>query len=110
MSCHHHYYYPHGCGDWPAPTPEWHDIYGYRPRRYRDDVVLRDDGDEDFADERPWRRGGERGRRRRAGDIVTEGVTAASLQSRAEALRDELVRIEADLAKLSTESSQASET
>jgi len=111
MSCHHRYY-PHGCGDWPAPPPDWYDAYGYRPRRYRDDlVVLRDEGDEDFAEEPPRRRRGSgRGRRRRAGDTVTEEVTVASLQSQAEALRDELVRIEAELAKLSTEPSQASDT
>ena len=110
MSCYHRHY-PHGCGDWPAPPPEWYDGYGYRPRRYRDDVVVLRDDDEDLAEEGPRRRRGSgRRRRRRAGDIVTEEVTVASLQSRAEILRDELVRIEEDLARLSTESSQASET
>jgi len=110
MSCHHRYY-PHGCGDWPAPPPEWYDAYGYRPRRYRDDVVVLRDDDEDFAEEGPRpRRGSGRRRRRRAGDMVTEEVTAASLQSRAETLRDELVRIEEELARRSAEPSQASET
>ena len=110
MSCHHRYR-PHGCGDWPAPSPDWYDDYGYRPRRYRDEVIVRrDDEDEYLEMERSRRRRqGGRGRQRREGDILAEEVTVASLQSRAEALRDELLRIEEDLTKLSSDPGQASE-
>ena len=46
MSCYHRHGY--GC-DGPLPPPDWYDAYGYRPRRYRDEVVvLRDD---DYDDE-----------------------------------------------------------
>ena len=95
MSCYHRYY-PHGCGDWPLPPPEWYEAYGYRPRRYRDEVVVVRDDDEYWEEERPRRR-------RRRDESQPEGVTAASLQARAEALREELSRIEQDLAKLTTE-------
>lgn len=100
MSCYHRYY-PHGCG-WP-PAPEWYDpyAYGYPPRRYAaETVVLRDDDD---ALEEEWSRrprGAGRGRRRAAQRAAGEEVTADSLQARAEALRDELERIEADLRRL----------
>lgn len=98
MSCYHRWY-PHGCGDWPAPPPEWYDAYGYRPRRYRDElVVVREDDDELWEEERPSRR---RNRRRRFEESADE-VTPASLQARAEALREELSRIEQDLARLAT--------
>ena len=99
MSCYHRYY-PHGCGDWPAPLPEWYDAYGYRPRRYRDEVVVvREDDDDCWDEERPrrWRS------RRRRTEACDGEVTTASLHSRAEALRDELARIEEDLAKLAAE-------
>lgn len=101
MSCYHRYY-PHGC-DWPPP-PDWYDPYDYRPRRYRDDlVVLRDRDLEDEEDDRPRRRRTSGRSRRRAvtSEDTTEEVTAASLQSRAAALREELVRIEEDLKTLS---------
>ncbi len=105
MSCYHRYY-PHGCGDWPTPPPEWYDAYGYRPRRYRDEgVVLREDDDE-WEEERPRRRRN----RRRYDDSPVETVTAASLQTRAEALRAELTRIEQDLATLAADQEPASET
>ncbi len=104
MSCYHRY--GHGC-DWPAPPPDWYDAYGYRPRRYRDEVVvLRDDDDDLYDEDAP----GRRGRRRRVKNTATEEVTAASLQSRAEALREELISIEEDLAKLSAEPGSASVT
>ncbi len=98
MSCYHRHY-PYGCGDWPAPPPEWYDAYGYRPRRYRDEVVVIRDDDEDWEEDRPRRR---RGRRRRA-DSTSGEVTAASLAARAETLRAELSRIEEDLAALAAE-------
>ena len=108
MSCSHRFY-PHGC-DWPAPPADWYDTYGYRPRRYRDDVVvLRDD---DVEDEEAWprRRAQGRGRRRATYERIPEEVTVASLQSRAETLREELVRIEEDLMKLSAEPGASSTT
>ena len=95
MSCYHRYY-PHGCGDWPLPPPEWYDAYGYRPRRYRDEVVVIREDDDDWEEERPVRR---RNRRQRIEPRPDE-VTPASLQARAEALREELSRIEEDLARL----------
>jgi hypothetical protein len=96
MSCYHRYY-PHGCGEWPAPPPEWYEAYGYRPRRYRDEfLVVRDDEDV-WEDERPRHR-----RRRRDASPAAE-VTPASLQARADALREELSRIEQDLATLASE-------
>jgi hypothetical protein len=103
MSCSHRYY-PHGC-DQPPP-PDWYDAYGYyRPRRYRDDVaVVRGEEDDfDYEEERPRRRRASgRGQHRRVElGNPTEAVTAASLRSQAEALRDELTKIEQDLEKLS---------
>lgn len=100
MSCYHRYY-PHGCGDWPLPPPEWYEAYGYRPRRYRDEVVVVRDDDDYWEEERPRRR-----RRRREDEPRTAEVTAASLQARAEALRAELSRIEKDLAALAEGSGQ----
>jgi len=111
MSCYHGHGYG-GCG-WPTPPPDWYDDYGYRPRRYRDEVVVVRDDEDDYAfeEERPRRRRGTgRGRRRREENTTTEEVTAASLQSRAEALRDELVRIEEDLKTLSAAPGPSSET
>ncbi len=101
MSCYHRHY-PHGC-DWPAPPADWYDGYGYRPRRYRDEVVVLRDDDLEDEEEWPRRRAQGRGRRRATYDRTMEEVTAASLQSRAQALREELVRIEEDLKKLSAE-------
>ena len=96
MSCYHRY--GHGC-DYPPHPIDYQDAYGYRPRRYGDEVVvLRDDDLDD--EELPRRRRGS-GRRRRNQNTAPEEITAASLQSRAEVLRDELIRIEEDLAKLS---------
>lgn len=97
MSCYHRY--GHGC-DFPVPPQDWYDAYGYRPRRYRDDMVLVRDDDEYYDDERPLRRRSSGQGRRRAESTPAEEVTPASLQSRAEALREELIRIEEDLAKL----------
>ena len=98
MSCYHRY--GHGC-DYPPSPVDYQDAYGYRPRRYRDEVVvLRDD---DFDDEELPRRRRGSGSRRRIQNTAPEEITAASLQSRAEALRDELIRIEEDLTKLSAE-------
>lgn len=91
MSCYHRHL-PHGCGE-PA---EWYDDYGYRPRRYRDEVVVVRDDDDYFDEDRPRRR---RGRRRRE-ETNAGPVTPASLASRAETLRAELSRIEEDLAAL----------
>jgi len=113
MSCYHHhgYGYGHGC-DGPPPA-DWYDAYGYRPRRYRDEVVVvrGDEDDFDLDEERPRRRrGAGLGRRRRYEYAATEEVTAASLQSRAEALREELVRIEEDLKTLSAAPGPSSET
>jgi len=109
MSCYHRYY-PHGC-DWPYPAPDWYDTYGFRPRRYRDEVVVVR-GDDEEEDERPPRRRGEsRGRRWRDDrDEPAEPVTAASLQSRAEALRVELSRIEEDLRALAASPTRPTET
>lgn len=104
MSCYHRY--GHGC-DYPPYAVDYQDAYGYRPRRYRDEVVvLRDDDLDD--EELPRRRRGS-GRRRRSEDAAPEEVTAASLQSRALALRDELIRIEEDLAKLAAEPGPAAQ-
>lgn len=111
MSCYHRHGYGYGC-DGPPPA-DWYDAYGYRPRRYRDEVVVvRDDEDDyDLEEERPRRRRGTgRGRRRRDEYTTTEEVTAASLQSRAEALREELVRIEEGLKTLSAAPGPSSET
>ena len=63
-------------------------------------AVLRDD--DDLYEEERRRRAG-RGLRRRNQITFTEEVTAASLQSRAEMLREELMRIQEDLAKLNAE-------
>lgn len=100
MSCYHRHGY--GCAP-PLLAPDDYDAYGYRPRRYRDEVVvLRDDGCDD--EDRPRRgRGSGRGRRRRDERTSPEEVTAASLQSRAASLREELAKIEEDLAELSDE-------
>jgi hypothetical protein len=102
MSCYHRY--GHGC-DGPLPALDWYDAYGYRPRRYRDEVVVvRDNADDYLEEERPRRhRGSGRGRGRREEINSTEEVTVASLQSRAAALREELIRIEEDLVELSAE-------
>jgi len=109
MSCYHRHGYGYGYGCDGPPPPEWYDAYGYQPRRYRDEVVvLRDDDDEYIDEERPRRR---RGRSRRRQDAnTTEAVTAASLQSRAEALREELIRIEEDLKTLPAAPGPSSET
>ncbi len=99
MSCYHRYY-PHGC-DGPYPAADWYDAYGYRPRRYRDDVVVVREEDLEEDELPPRRRGSNRGRGWRIERREpAEEVTAASLQQRAEALRDELLRIEEDLRKL----------
>lgn len=99
MSCYHRYY-PHGC-DWPYRPADWYDAYGYRPRRYRDDVVVVREEDLEEDELPPRRRGPNRGRRWPAERREpAEGVTAASLQQRAEDLRDELLRIEEDLRRL----------
>ncbi len=100
MSCNHRYW--HGC-DWPPP-PDRYDpyAYGYPPRRYPAETVVIRDGDEVLGEEGPRRpRGAGRGRRRGAPRAAYEEVTADSLQARAEALREELERIEEDLSRLS---------
>ena len=100
MSCYHRYW--HGC-DWPPP-PDWYDqeAYRYRPRRYPDELVVVRDDDDDPEEERPRRgRRTGRGRSHRAEWSADEEVTAGSLQARAEALREELERIEQDLRRLS---------
>ena len=89
MSCYHRH--GHGC-DGPFLPPDWYDAYGYRPRRYRDEVVALRDDDCDDQDRPRRRRGSGRGR-----DCRDE-VTAASLQQRAATLREELARIEEELA------------
>ena len=99
MSCYHRHGY--GC-DGPILPPDWYDAYGYRPRRYRDEVVVLRDDDYDDED-RPRRRRGSGRRRYRGENTSAEEVTAASLQERATSLREELVRIEEDLAVLSEE-------
>ncbi|MGD8486057.1 MAG: hypothetical protein PVG27_01905 [Chloroflexota bacterium] len=105
MSCYHRY--PHGC-DWPVPPPDWFDAYGYRPRRYRDEVVVvREDDEEDWEEIRPRRR---RVRRHRAEPGATEEITTASLRAQARALRAELERIEEDLATLTAEQDSPSAT
>ncbi len=103
MSCHHRYH-PHGC-DWTAPPADWYDAYDYRPRRYRDDVVVlrEDDLKEEEDEEWPRQRAQGRGRRRASYDRTTDEATAASLRSRTDALREELVKIEEDLKQLSAE-------
>jgi hypothetical protein len=110
MSCHHRYY-AHGC-DWPYPAVDWYDAYGCRPRHYRDDVVLvRGDDLEEVVERPPRRRGPSSGRRwRDESDESPEPVTAASLQSRAEALRVELSRIEQDLRSLAGSPTRPTET
>lgn len=110
MSCYHRFY-PHGC-DWPYPPVDRYEAYGYRPRRYRDDVVVIREEDLEDEDERPRRRRDPgRGRAWREGrDDVAEEVTAASLQSRADALREELQRIERDLKKLAAAPTEAPRT
>lgn len=100
MSCYHRHGY--GC-DGPLPPPDWYDAYGYRPRRYRDEVVVLRDDDYDDEDRPRRRRGSGRGRRYRDANTSVEEVTAASLQERATSLREELARIEEDLAVLTEE-------
>jgi hypothetical protein len=96
MSCYHRFY-PHGC-DWPYPPVDPYEAYGYRPRRYRGDLVVVREEDLEDEGEQPGRRRSRRWRDERCD--VAEEVTAASLQSRADALREELQRIEHDLGKL----------
>jgi hypothetical protein len=96
MSCNHRYGpgYWHGC--YGPPPPEWYDDYGYgyRPRRYRDEVVDYDDDEEG-----PLRRRGSSRRRRWSEDqAIAAAATPISLQERAVALRDELARVEEELA------------
>ncbi len=109
MSCYHRY--GHGC-DWPLPPPDWYDSYACRPHRYRDElVVVRDDEDEYYDEARPRRRRNSgRARPRRDETASMDEVTAASLQSRARSLREELNRIEQDLAELSTETGPSAQT
>ena len=88
--------------DLNGPPVDPYEAYGYRPRRYRGDLVVVREEDLEDEDERPRRRrGSSRGRAwREERDEGAEEVTAASLQSRADALREELQRIEDDLKKL----------
>jgi len=100
MSCYHRHGY--GC-DGPVLPPDWYDAYGYRPRRYRDEVVVLRDDDYDDEDRPRRRRGSGRGRRYRDEHASAEEITTASLQERATSLREELARIEEDLAVLTEE-------
>jgi hypothetical protein len=110
MSCYHRFY-PHGC-DWPYPPVDRYEACGYRPRRYRDDLVVVREEDLEGEDERATRRrSSSRGQRwREERDDVTHEVTVASLQSRADALREELQRIERDLKKLAAAPTESSRT
>jgi len=100
MSCYHRH--GHGC-DGPFLPPDWYDAYGYRPRRYRDEVVALRDDDCDDQDRPRRRRGSVRGRGYRDETTSADEVTAASLQARAASLREELAGIEEDLAVISEE-------
>ncbi len=95
MSCYHRHY----C-DGPVVLSDLYDAYGHRPYRYRPEVVVRPE--EDYEEERPrGRRGSGSGRRRRDAYTSTDEVTVASLLERATSLREELARIEDDLATIS---------
>jgi len=95
MSCYHR----HGC-DGPVVLADWCDAYGCRPYRYRQEVVGRPE--DDYIEERPrGRRGAGSGRRRRDAYASTDEVNVASLLERATSLREELARIEDDLAAIS---------
>jgi hypothetical protein len=107
MSCWHHY--GHSC-DWPPP-PELYDAYRYRRPRYVDELPGYREDELEADEDRPRRRRGS-GRRegRRYESVPSEEVTAASLLSRADALREELGRIEEGLKQLSSESEPSTET
>jgi len=107
MSCWHRY--GHSC-DWPPP-PELYDAYRYRRPRYVDELPgYRDDELEADEDRPRRRRGSGRRERRRYESTPSEEVTAASLQARADLLREELGRIEEGLKQLSSEPEPSAET
>ena len=107
MSCWNHY--GHSCG--LPPPPEWYDTYRYQRPRYVEELSGYREDELEADEERPRRRRG-LGRReqRRYESTPIEEVTAASLQSRADALREELSRIDEGLKRLSTETEPSSET